>query len=359
MFSRENQPKFDKYSKSPVIRPIEPQCLLKESPRIPIIDVRSPGEFEQGHIPGAINIPLFSDAERAVVGTLYVHSGKEEAVEKGLNFAVPKTDWFIETLREQCSSGEIILHCWRGGLRSAAMAEVFSKAGFGVALLTGGYKAYRRFVREQLSRESRIMVLGGFTGSGKTELLHAIACMGEQVVDLEGLACHKGSAFGALGQAAQPTNEQFENNLYQCWSRLDPARVIWMEDESRMIGRITLPDPVFEHICKGVLIRIELDMSVRINRLVKEYSGFDKKLLADAVSRIGEQLGGTRTKQAMTALDNNRFDEVAAIALSYYDKAYQFSTLRRNSGYIHELLITGEDTKADAARLIEFSNKCT
>ena len=341
-----------------MIRPVEPINFIKESTRFPVIDVRSPGEYRQGHVPGAFNIPLFDDTERAVIGTLYVQSGRENAILNGLDFALPKTDWYIESLHQVCSPGVVLLYCWRGGLRSALMAEVFSNAGYEVALLAGGYKAYRRFIRNALAMQARIVVLGGFTGSGKTELLRAIASKGEQVVDLEGLACHKGSVFGALGQPAQPTNEQFENNLYARWSGLDLSCVVWMEDESRMIGRVTMPDPVVEQISNGTLIRVELDGMIRINRLVKEYSGFEKKLLTDAINRISERLGGARTKEAITALDNNRFEEVAAIALSYYDKAYLFSMVHRKSKNVYDILISGEDLETDAKRIIEFAYTC-
>ncbi len=341
-----------------MIRPVEPINFLQQSTQFPVIDVRSPGEYAQGHVPGAFNIPLFDDAERATVGTLYVQSGRDEAIIKGLDFGLPKTDWYLKTLRSVTSSKRIFLHCWRGGLRSAMMAEVFSRSGLEVALLSGGYKSYRRFIREKLTDPVRTIILGGYTGSGKTELLHTIASLGEQVVDLEGLACHKGSVFGALGQAAQPTNEQFENNLYARWSQLDHSRVIWLEDESRMIGRVTLPDPIVEHLATGILIRVDLDVSIRINRLVREYSGFDNQQLADAISRIGERLGGARTRDAFAALENNRFDEVAAIALSYYDQAYLFSISRRKSKNIHDITISGVDMEKDASRIIEFASKC-
>ncbi len=341
-----------------MIRPIEPTSFLAQAARMPVIDVRSPGEYAQGHVPGAINIPVFDDDERAMVGTLYVRSGKDEAILKGLDVALPKTGMYIRSAREiPAFGGEILVHCWRGGLRSVLMAEVFSKAGYDVYLLAGGYKAYRRFIREGLARPARIMVLGGFTGSGKTELLHAIACRGEQVIDLEGLACHKGSVFGALGQPPQPTNEQFENDLYARWSEIDPSRFVWIEDESRMIGRLTLPDPVVAHIASSRLLKVVMDPEIRIKRLVKEYAAFDKQQLADAINRIAERLGGARTREAINALDNNQFHVVAAIALAYYDKAYLFSTLRREQKHVHEIQISGEDIEADASKIIDFAYK--
>ncbi len=340
-----------------MVRPIEPPEFIRNSALNPVIDVRSPGEFSQGHIPGAVNIPVFTDAERAVVGTLYVNSGREEAILKGLDTALPKTGGYLELLHEACPCGTILLYCWRGGLRSTLMAEVFSHAGYHVDLLKGGYKAYRQFIRNGLAQPVRIMVLGGFTGSGKTELLKAIAEKGEQVVDLEGLACHKGSVFGALGQPCQPTNEQFENNLYARWLELDHSRLIWIEDESRMIGKVTLPDPVVEHLSNSPMIRVQLDVNIRINRLVTEYSVFEKQALSGAIRKIGERLGGEKTREAIAALESDRFEVVAALSLSYYDKAYLFSVSRRRCKKIFDLLISGTDIETDAKKIIELAGQ--
>jgi len=340
-----------------MIYTFQPDNFLVQAAHCPVIDVRSPGEFAQGHIPGAINIPLFDDAERAIVGTLYVKSGQDKAILKGLDIAVPKVGLYVNSLKAICSTGLVLLYCWRGGMRSALLSEVLSKAGYEVAVLSGGYKAYRHFIRDGLARPAKVVVLGGFTGSGKTEILKAIALQGEQVVDLEQLACHKGSVFGALGQSPQPTNEQFENNLYVQWDRLDLTRPVWLEDESRMIGTITLPDPVVEHLSNGVLIRAELDAAIRINRLVNEYAGFDKPLLAGAINKISERLGGTRMKEALRALENDRFEVVAAIILAYYDKAYLFSMTKRKNKSGRDIQISGQDINQDAARIIEIFYK--
>jgi tRNA 2-selenouridine synthase len=341
----------------PMIRTILPTNFLEVTARFPVIDVRSPGEFGQGHVPGAVNIPLFDDSERAIIGTLYVKSGHDEAIMKGLDIALPKIEFFLESLNPVCSKGMILLHCWRGGMRSALMAEVFSKAGYEVDVLSGGYKAYRHAIREGFSMPARVVVLGGYTGTGKTEILNAMAMAGEQVIDLEQLASHKGSVFGALGQPDQPTNEQFENDLWFQWQKLDLSRPVWLEDESRMIGRITLPDPVVEQLSNGLLIRAELDVTVRIERLVKEYADFDNMLLAGAINKISERLGGAMTKAALAALDNGRFADVAAIVLAYYDKAYLFSVTRRKNQNVRDIRISGRDPAKDAAQIIEFSRK--
>ncbi|MEI6681304.1 MAG: tRNA 2-selenouridine(34) synthase MnmH [Bacteroidota bacterium] len=338
-----------------MIRTIQPINFPVAATRSPVIDVRSPGEYAQGHIPGATNIPLFNDAERAVVGTLYVKSGHPEAILKGLDIALPKVDGYLGSLQAVQPGEEIFLHCWRGGLRSEMMAEVFSTAGYEVKLLGGGYKGYRHFIREGLSASANIIVLGGFTGSGKTEILHAIAARGEQVIDLEHLACHKGSVFGAMGQLPQPTNEQFENDLFAQWVEMDFSRPVWLEDESRMIGRVTMPDPVAAHISNGLLIMVDLDPVIRIQRLVDEYAGFDRQMLGEAILKIAERLGGTRTRDALAALEDGRFGEVAAIVLAYYDKAYGFSVARRKGSQVFGIPVSGTDANLDAERIIAFS----
>lgn len=339
---------------------IEPLNFLEQSKHCPVIDVRSPGEFRQGHVPGAVNVPVFDDAGRAEIGTLYVQKGREYAIMKGLDLALPRTfDYLDSVAKVSPPNGPIMVHCWRGGLRSAMMAEVFSRARYHVSLLSGGYKAYRRHIREKLGDPAKIMVIGGYTGSGKTELLMALAAKGMQVLDLEALACHKGSVFGAFGQPDQPTNEQFENDLYAQWLSFDLSKVIWMEDESRKIGKVTLPDPVYNHLCNGTLVRVSMPREIRVARLVNEYAGFDRQMLAGAITKITERLGGARANDALKALDSGDFHHVAEIVLAYYDKAYQFSMERRNGQLAGELNINGVDFEKDAERVIAFIQTLT
>jgi len=340
-----------------MIGPIEPINFSVMAMKLPVFDVRSPGEYKQGHITGAFNIPLFDDAERAVVGTLYTRQGKDKAIMKGLGFALPRTKEYLVQLKKVVSGREILIHCWRGGMRSASMAELFSQAGYQVHLLEGGYKAWRRMVRTSLSAPAAVVVLGGPTGSGKTALLNELALSGEQVIDLEALAAHKGSVFGHLGQQSQPTNEQFENDLFHRWQHLDPLRRIWLEDESRMIGKVTLPEPLYQKIVTSPLIRIIVDHDERIRCLVDEYAGFDKGLLSEALHRLNLRLGGTRLNEALVALENNRFDRVAAIVLAYYDKAYQFSLDRRPEQKIHSLKLSGGNLREQAALILGFTKK--
>jgi tRNA 2-selenouridine synthase len=319
----------------------------------PVIDVRSPGEFRQGHIPGAFNIPLFDDEERAVVGTLYKNSGRDAAVLKGFEIAGPKIAGIIRAIRSLSNDMEILVHCWRGGMRSENMAWVFSQAGYHVHVLEGGYKSYRRFIRSSFSINVPLIILGGLTGSGKTDVLQSLGKLGEQVLDLEGIACHKGSVFGALGQEPQPTNEQFENNLYEKWSQFELLRPVWIEDESRLIGNVAIPDPLFDKMNRSVMIRLDCGMEMRINRLVKEYAHFRKEELEAAVDRISEKLGD-RMKLIHHALDEGDFKTVAEISLGYYDKAYEHSISRRSGQEIHALPVFTDDPDSTAELLIGY-----
>jgi len=233
------------------------------------------------------------------------------------------------------------------------MAWLFQVAGYEVFVLEGGYKAYRRFIRERLAKPADIIVLGGLTGSGKTELLHLLGQMGEQVLDLEKLACHKGSVFGGIGQPCQPTNEQFENDIFSAWGKIDPSRLVWIEDESRMIGNVSIPDPLFEQMSRAVMIKVETAREQRIRRLVDEYSKVEKKDLHQAVLKIDEKLGGTNTKTALAAIDAGEFETVAGLALSYYDKTYTHSVLKRVNQKIFSVSIENNDPVKNAALILE------
>jgi len=331
--------------------------FLSQSDEIPVIDVRSPSEFHQGHLPGALNIPLFDDRERAEVGTLYSQKGREYAILRGLDISLPKTDFILRSLQKKTPFKSILIHCWRGGLRSANMAILFEQAGYQATLLHGGYKAYRTWIRQHFSGSSRLVILGGYTGSGKTEILMHLRKQGEQVIDLEELASHKGSAFGGIGLPDQPTNEQFENDLFHRWRKLDPSRHVWMEDESRMIGKVTMPEPVVRLIRESPVIILDVAKETRINRLVTDYSGVDDSLLSDAVLRIEEQLGKSRTKEALVALREKKYRDVAENVLLYYDKAYAFSINRRNGQSRYSFPVSRFDPDEIASRLIRFVHK--
>jgi len=288
-----------------------------------IIDVRSLGEFKKGHIPNAINIPLFTDEERAHVGTVYVQKSQEAAIKLGYEYVTPKLQDFVNDAFKIAPNGNVIVHCWRGGMRSHAFAQHLVENGFNdVKLIIGGYKAYRNYVLDNLATPAQIKVLGGYTGSGKTHILNELKKLGHQMIDLEGLAHHKGSAFGGIGQPEQPTVEQFENNLHKEFQLLDLTRPIWVEDESYDIGRVKIPKPFYEQMQEAQLYFIEISQHERAKHLVLEYGICDNQLLAESIHRISKRLGGLSVKNAISALEQDDYYDVAMIALHYYDKLY-------------------------------------
>lgn len=226
---------------------------------IPLLDTRTPAEFEKGHIPGAFNLPLFSNEERALVGTTYKQKGREEAVLLGFDLTGNKWSGFISKALEISPGKKVAVHCWRGGMRSGAMAWALDFYGFDVTVIEGGYKSYRHWVLDWFEREYPLIVLGGMTGSHKTEILKEIGKKGEQIIDLEGLASHKGSSFGRMEKQTQPSQEQFENNLAEEIRHLNPNQKIWVEDESNSIGKIRIPLTFWKQMQSTAVIEIQIE----------------------------------------------------------------------------------------------------
>ncbi|MBI4646708.1 MAG: tRNA 2-selenouridine(34) synthase MnmH [Bacteroidia bacterium] len=315
---------------------MEIENFLRLSDSLPVIDVRSPCEYGKGHIPGAYNIPLFSDAERSQIGTIYRQTGTTEAMMEGLKIAGIKLSDYISQITGIAGNREAIIYCWRGGMRSQSMAWLFNQSGIRAMTLSGGYKAYRQYIRQSFNKKARLIVLGGLTGSGKTEILKEIRKQGHQIIDLESLAHHKGSVFGALGQPPQPANEQFENNLFDHWRKLDFTKPVWIEDESRMLGSIQIPDALFSQIpTNQLVVEAIVDKKERIERLVKEYSVFDSSLLTEAIMKIRKRIGGQNVKLCLEALKKKDYHTFADYTLRYYDKLYKGSLQRRNPQTIY------------------------
>ncbi len=302
---------------------------------IPILDVRSPGEYAKGHIPGALSFPLFSDEERAEVGTLYKQQSREAAYMRGLEIVGPKMAPMVKQAKEYAHNGQVRVHCWRGGMRSESVAELLEKSGLTVTVLEGGYKAFRQQILDTFSGQWKFIVLGGSTGSGKTDLLYQLREAGEQIVDLEDLANHKGSSFGGLGQEPQPSSEHFANLLYSSLMKCDPDRPIWIEDESINIGRVHLPDPFWEQKKRAQVIFVEVPKQERIDRLVADYGNQNPEEGLEAFERIKKRLGGQNLKQAQEALLQGDYATAADIALTYYDRAYQKAIEQRKSSQVH------------------------
>lgn len=313
------------------IKYIPPEQALQQMPEVPLLDVRTPAEYKEAHIPGALNLPLFTDAERVEIGTLYKQASPDEAFLRGLEIVGPRMRPLVEEARLMAPGLRVQLHCWRGGQRSRSVGLLLETSGFQVELIKGGYKAYRAWVQQALSNiQARMVILGGPTGAGKTTILEALQSAGEQVIDLEGLARHKGSAFGGLGQEEQPTVRQFENELWQALQALDPNRRIWLENESRAIGRVYIPEGFWAVMLAAPLIDLEVPREERLDRLVAGYARFSKTALRAAFLRIQKRLGGQHLKAALIALEGCDYREAARIALAYYDKAYRYYTFEKN-----------------------------
>jgi len=333
----------------------DPGNFLALSASFPVLDVRSPGEFEQGHIPGAFNLPLFNNEERAAIGTLYVQSGKDLAVKQGMELVGRKFGRFIEEVGLLVPGKEMLLHCWRGGMRSESLAWFFEKLGYKVILLEGGYKSYRRYIRPQFSKPVNILLVGGMTGSGKTELLNNLKELGQQTIDLEAMAHHKGSSFGHLGQEPQPTTEQFENDLFHAWNSIKVENALWLEHESKQIGKIFLPDPFYTSMLNGILLKINLPVGIRIQRLVKEYACFDKSILEEVLLHLKQNMGTLHCKLAMEALSRDDYEAVAALTLEYYDKTYENALHNRPVREIHPIYLESTDMNENAAHVLDFA----
>ncbi|MDD5283677.1 MAG: tRNA 2-selenouridine(34) synthase MnmH [Bacteroidales bacterium] len=314
--------------------PISVEEFLEKSRTIPVADVRTPAEYEKGHIPGAFLFPLFNNGERAEVGTLYVQEGRTAAVLKGLQLVGPRLEAMARRGLEIAGGGSLLLYCWRGGMRSQSVAWLMEKVGIRCYTLENGYKAYRNHLLGFFNNiPPTIHVLGGLTGSGKTERLLQMAAAGEQVIDLEGLANHKGSAFGNLGNPPQPSTEHFQNLLFRAFSQMDPSRPVWLEDESRNVGRCSLPDGLWEKMQQARLFLLETSREERVERLMREYGNFDPDVLETAILKIQKRLGFDQSKKAIEACHNGNIRKALEICLAYYDKAYNYQLELRKKNY--------------------------
>lgn len=344
-------------------RKLSPEEFLSESEKGGlIVDVRAPGEFTEGHITGAISWPLFSDDERARIGTLYKQMSRDEAVLLGLEIIGPKMKEMAEYGRKLYAENDnkpLLIYCWRGGMRSQSVGWLLRTAGVPAFILDGGYKAFRSYAREQFDLPLNLIVLGGYTGSAKTDVLKELAEIeGESVVDLEGMAKHYGSAFGNLERHEQPTSRQFSNDLYFRLRELGAwnieGRPVWVENESRTIGKVDMPEPVFSQLISSPCFEMQRTLKDRTNHLVQMYGEIDKELLADAFRRITPKLGGQHAKEAIESLERNDLDRAAEIALVYYDKTYNHGLKKRSNSKRVEVDLRGKTPRESAIYLSEF-----
>ena len=325
--------------------------FLRRSKGKLLLDVRSPGEYNHAHIPSANSFPLFTDEERKIVGTTYKQKSREDAIKIGLDFFGPKMRKMVEEVEEMFKKSEVgsqkpevFLYCWRGGMRSAGVAWLLDLYGFKVYTLAGGYKAFRNYVLQTFQQPFQFKILGGYTGSGKTEVLYELEKNGEIVIDLEKIASHKGSAFGAFKMPPQPKQEMFENLLAVelleksmvngQWSMEDSDNLrsdspftihhspIWLEDEAQRIGDLNLPNALWDTMRVTPIFFLEIPFEERLDHIVAEYGECEKEKLIDSTKRISQRLGGLDTKNTIEFLEKGEIKEAFRILLRYYDKRY-------------------------------------
>lgn len=302
-----------------------------------LIDVRSPAEFAEDHIPGAINLPVLDDAERAEIGTLYVQSSKFLARRIGAAKVARNIAAHLDgVLKDRDGSFRPLVHCWRGGQRSGAMVAVMDQIGWPVTVLDGGYMTWRRTVQAALYAPDgpwRVVLLDGGTGSGKTALLERLAARGVQTIDLEGLAAHRGSLFGALPGRPQPSQKLFESRLFVALEGLDPARPLVVEAESSRIGARTVPPALWAAMGRAEVIELSAPVVARAAFSARVYADIaaDPDALDAALSRLPRH----HSKETLTgwkALASAGKIETLATALiaDHYDPAYRRMTARRD-----------------------------
>lgn len=328
----------------------------------PVFDVRSEGEYLHAHIPGAHSLPLFNNEERKIVGTAYKQESKQKAIKIGLKYfgvKMVKMVEAVEKITEEIGTKTVLVHCWRGGMRSAGVAWLLDLYGFKVYTLVGGYKTYRNWVLNQFDVNYPIQIIGGYTGSGKTEVLHELNTRGEQTIDLEGLAHHKGSSFGALGQPPQPSQEMFENLLARELSIKVPllaaGKQLWLEDESQRIGEVNIPTVFFKQMRTKKVLFLDIPFDERLQHILQGYGKFTKEHLVNAIIRIKKRLGGLETKTAINCLIEDDTIGCFAILLKYYDKGYEAGSQKRDNPdqLIQKIPCKTVDAKANAIKLLQ------
>lgn len=306
----------------PALKYLEVDEFWLTASKLPVLDVRSPNEFAQGHFPNAINLPLFDDEERANIGTLYKNSGNYHAVLRGLQIAGKKQAQLVDQAFQLAGGKKLLMYCWRGGLRSLSLAQITQMTGVEVSLLQGGYKSFRKFARDYFGKPWHFVVISGLTGSGKTNLLVELKRMGQQVLDLESLARHRGSSFGGIDQEPQPTTEQFENLMFQELAGFDPRKTIWIEDESNRIGKVVVPQNLFLRLRNSPAIFLELERQRRVENLLADYGKANPADLQLAIDRISKRMDGLQYRAASEALASGDLATAVHLVLDYYDKRY-------------------------------------
>jgi len=331
------------------------QDFLSLRAQLPVVDARSEGEYLNGHMRSAVNIPLLNNAERVAVGTDYKQKGQREAIKTGFRLVGPRlADMMEETGK---IGNELLVYCWRGGMRSSNFSQFAQMSQIKTHTLQGGYKAYRQLALDIFKRSYQFIVVSGYTGSGKSELLRELGNRGEQILDLENLANHKGSAFGGLMMPPQPTTEQFQNDLFEEVLKLDHRKRIWIEDESLAVGRIFLPQDLWKQLGAGSIVELDVNRETRVDRLVKEYGSADKGEFLEAMVKIKKKLGGQNFNDAHEKFLNGDLSSTIELLLTaYYDKAYKSALERKKDRIKIYMQWDGKNVDKFAERLVEEVN---
>ncbi len=332
---------------------IAASIFISSDHSIPIIDVRSPNEYRKGHISGALNIPIFSDEERHEIGIIYKNLGKETAVEKGLAFVGPKIKKLAQSAKDLASGKSRKVYCWRGGMRSEKTAWLFELLGMECDVLEGGYKAYRNLQIADFKRIKKLNVLHGSTGCGKTDILHELYKSGQQIIDLEGLARHKGSAFGHIGMPEQPTTQQFQNEIHNLLANLNTEQPIWIEGESLRIGQVNLPDALWDRMKTGNVVEIKVNRENRLKRLVAEYGSCPKTELTTSIRNLKNQISSEKIKSILYFIELDNFTKAADMLLDYYDRTYEFTRKRFRENSIFIITSVSGDAMVNAQKLLD------
>lgn len=315
------------------------------------VDTRTPKEFSADHMPKAINIPILSNEERAIVGTIYTQESAKKAIKKGIEFFSPKLPSFlkeIDVALKKMNARDVVVNCWRGGMRSRTVVALLNSVGYKAYRVKGGYKSFRAYVRERVenySLQSELVVLSGLTCTGKTDLLHYF----ENSIDLEGLAQHRGSLFGALGLHPN-SQKRFENLLLQRLDELKGEKRIFVEGEARKIGDVQIPLFFWKKMCAGRQVMIERGIQKRAECAAQVYNNLDDALLKETVLRLWKVIGGKSKQQVVGFLDEKKYEQAAAILLEkYYDPLYTH-TLKKKT---YEFHVTSDDLKKAVEKLRE------
>ena len=385
--------------------PLSVHNFISRAGEYPVIDVRAPQEFEHGHIPGAYNVPLFSDDQRAVVGTLYKQEGKHAAIKVGLELVTPQLTSYITSVdtifhehrqtaqpQQRIASGhdipqkntghaddlwnlikpalmtvhnqqapsltsreqfgkKIFVYCARGGMRSKSFCMLLASCGYTVYQLVGGYKGFKQYLRKQATQKYKIVLVGGKTGCGKTALLHELKNQGEQVLDLEALAHHKGSVFGGINQPHQPTQEQFIVNCLSALIACGTKKIIWAEKESYKIGNLSIPSELWNIMQAAPIVYIDIPHDQRLKNIMIDYGAATTDLLKVGVQALAKKLGGARTQALCAELDAGNIWAVATALLDYYDSSYTFSLEKNKDARITHVTFAGESLSEQAHKL--------